>query len=62
VTIVDPGHTAAGNTGTQAAVTVAANTSRSWGAHVLSEYVDPVTNLITVNYSSTATITAQLIV
>jgi hypothetical protein len=60
VTITDPGHTAAGNTGTQGAQNVAINTSRSWGPSVLKNFIDPSTNLVTVNYSSVTAVTAMV--
>jgi hypothetical protein len=59
VTFTDPGHTLAGNTGTQAAVTVAANTSKAFGN--LAAFIDPSTNLVTVGYSSTTGATWQLV-
>jgi hypothetical protein len=61
VTIVDPGHTAAGNTGTQAPQVVSANTSRAWGPATLAKYIDPATNLVTVTHSATTNITWQLV-
>ncbi len=59
VTIVDPGHTAAGNTGTQAAVAVA-NATAKWFA-LTTAFIDPSTNLITVTVSDATTITYELI-
>ncbi len=59
VTIVDPGHTDAGNTGTQAAVAVANGTAQ-WFA-LTAPFVDPTTNLVTVTLSSATTITYELI-
>lgn len=59
VTIVDPGHTDAGNTGSQAAVAVA-NATAKWFA-LTAAFVDPVTNLITVTVSDATTITYELI-
>lgn len=61
VTLTDPGHTPAGNTGTQAAQAVAAGVSRAWGPAVLKNFIDPSTNLVTVNYSATTTVTAMLL-
>jgi NADPH-dependent 2,4-dienoyl-CoA reductase/sulfur reductase-like enzyme len=61
VTIVDPGHTAAGNTGTQAPQTIAINTSRSWGPRTLANYIDPATNLVTVTHSAITNVTWQLV-
>jgi hypothetical protein len=62
VTLVDPGRTAAGTSaGTVAGVTVAANTAKSWGSNVLRNFIDSATNLVTVNLSSTTTITELLI-
>lgn len=58
VTFTDPGHTAAGNTGTQAAVAVAAGTTKRFKPTVA--LVDPVLNVVTVNYSATATVTYEL--
>jgi hypothetical protein len=60
VTIVDPGRTPAGNTGTQAAQTVAANTSRAWGPATLAKYIDS-TGVVTVTYSSITGATAMLL-
>ncbi len=58
-TIVDPGRTAAGNTGTQAAVAVAASTAR-WFP-LTAAYVNSATNLINVTLSSATTITYELL-
>jgi hypothetical protein len=58
VTFVDPGHTAAGNTGTQAGVSVAAAAKRRFKPS--AAFVDPVTNLCTVTYSSATTVTYEL--
>lgn len=55
VTFVDPGRSAAGNTTTQAVAPVAASTNRAF--RLTAAYVDSVTNLITVNFSSTTTVT-----
>lgn len=60
VTISDPGHTPAGNTGTQAAQTVSANTARSWGPGVLKNFIDS-NNLVTVNHSATTNVTCLLV-
>ncbi len=59
VTFTDPGHTAAGNTGTQAAVAVANNAAK-WFP-LLSTFVNSSTNLITVTFSATTTVTYELI-
>ncbi len=59
VTIVDPGHTSAGNTGTQAAVSVTNGTAQ-WFL-LTSAFVDPSTSLITVTVSSATSITYELI-
>ncbi len=59
VTIVDPGHTDAGNTGSQAAVSVT-NATAKWFL-LTSAFVDPATNLVTVTLSSATTITYELI-
>ncbi|MGI5247774.1 hypothetical protein [Dactylosporangium sp. CA-139066] len=62
VTFVDPGKTPAGTAaGTVTPVTVAANTSRSWGRTALKGYVDATSGKVVVNYSSTTTITAQVV-
>jgi hypothetical protein len=61
VTIVDPLRTPAGNTGTQAAQTIAINTSRSWSPAVLKNFIDPATNLVTVQHSATTNVTCLLI-
>ncbi|GAA2636871.1 hypothetical protein GCM10010399_82490 [Dactylosporangium fulvum] len=62
VTFVDPGKTPAGTVaGAVTPVTVAANTSRCWGYRQLVGYIDPATNKVTANYSSTATIGAMVV-
>lgn len=62
VTPTDPGKTPAGTVaGSVTAVTVAANTSRAWGPNVLKNFIDPVTNLVTINYSATTNVTAMLV-
>lgn len=62
VTLVDPGRTAAGTAaGTVTGVTVAANTSRTWGSSVLKNYIDSATNLVTFNYSATTSVTCQFL-
>lgn len=58
VTFTDPGHTPAGNTGTQAAIAVAAGTTKR--IKPAPALVDPSSNLITVNYSATASVTYEL--
>ena len=57
VTFVDPGHTQAGNTGTQAAVAVAAGATKRFKPS--AAFIDT-NNTVTVNYSSTTTITYEL--
>lgn len=60
-TFTDPGHTPAGTAaGSVSGVTVAANTSRAFGK--LANYVNSATNTATVNYSSTTSVTAMLVV
>lgn len=59
VTIVDPGTTAAGNAGTQAAVEVA-NGAAKWFS-LTTAFVDPATNLITVTLDSATSVTYELI-
>ncbi len=59
VTIVDPGHTAAGNTGTQAAVAVA-NGAAKWFS-LTTAFIDPSTSLITVTLDSATSVTYELI-
>lgn len=62
VTLTDPGRTAAGTTaGTVAGVTVAANTSRTWGSNVLKNFIDPSTNLVTFGNSATTNVTVQFL-
>jgi hypothetical protein len=58
VTFVDPGHTAAGNTGTQAPVAVAAGATKRFKPS--AAFVDPVANVVTVNYSAITTVTYEL--
>jgi hypothetical protein len=58
VTFVDPGTTPAGNTGTQAGIAVAAGTTKRF--RLSSAFTDPDTNLITVNYSGTTSVTWEL--
>ncbi len=58
VTIVDPGRTALGNTGTNAAIAVANGASKA--IKLTSAMVDSTTNLITVNFSATTTVTYVL--
>lgn len=58
VTFVDPGSTAAGNTGTQAPVAVAAGVTRRF--KLASAFVNEDTGLITVNYSGTTSVTWEL--
>lgn len=58
-TIVDPGRTRAGNTGTQAAVSIT-NATAEWFP-LLSAYVNPTTNLINVTLSSATSVTYELL-
>src|SRR5690242_9297431 len=58
-TIVDPGHTALGNTGTNAAVAVANGTAK-WFT-LTSAMVDSATNLISTTLSSATSVTYELI-
>ncbi len=60
VTFTDPGHTPLGNTGTNAAVPVAAGTTKFFD--LTPGLVDAASNNITVAFSATTTITAQVIV
>lgn len=59
VTFADPGHTAAGNTGTQAASAIANGAARWYP--LLASFVNSSTNLITVTFSGTTTVTYELI-
>ncbi len=59
VTFTDPGRTPLGNTGTNAAVPVAAGTTKFF--KLTSGLIDAATGNITVGFSSTTTITAQII-
>ncbi|GAA0719877.1 hypothetical protein Drose_06170 [Dactylosporangium roseum] len=62
VTFVDPGKTPAGTpAGTVPPVTVAANTSRSWGRTALKGYINQASNKVVVNYSAPAGVTAQVV-
>lgn len=61
VTITDPGRTPAGNTGTQAAASIGTNSGKSWGPGTLRNFIDPVTNLVTVNHSATTNVTCLLV-
>ncbi len=58
VTFVDPGHTAGGNTATQAVTAIGTNTSKAF--RLTSAYVDPATNLLTVNQSANTAVTYVL--
>lgn len=58
VTIADPGRTALGNTGTNAAIAVTNGTSKA--IKLTSAMVDSATNLITVAFSATTSITYVL--
>ncbi len=59
ITIVDPGRTAAGNTGTQAAVAVADGAAKWF--ELTAAFVDSATNLFTVTSSSASSVTYELI-
>ncbi len=59
VTFTDPGRTALGNTGTQAAVAVANGTTKF--LKLTTGLVDSATGNITVAFSATTSITAQVI-
>lgn len=59
VTFTDPGRTPLGNTGTNSAVAVAAATTKFF--KLTSGLVDAATGNITVGFSATTTITAQVI-
>ncbi len=59
VTFTDPGRTPLGNTGTNAAVAVAAGATKFF--KLTSGLVDSATGNITVGFSATTTITAQVI-
>lgn len=62
VTFVDPGKTPAGTAaGTVAAVAVTANTAKAFGKTQLQGYIDPATNKVGVNFSSTTTTTAMVV-
>lgn len=58
VTFVDPGHTAGGNTATQAVSALGTNTTKAF--KLTAAYIDPATNLYTVNYSATTAVTYVL--
>ncbi len=57
-TFVDPGLTPAGNTGTQAAVAVAAGATRRFKPS--ASFVSASTGLVTVTYSGTTSVTYEL--
>lgn len=59
VTFTDPGRTAAGNTGTQAAVAVADGAAK-WFP-LLDVFRNSTTNLFTVTFSATTSVTYELI-
>lgn len=61
VTFTDPGHTPAGNTGTQAAESVAAGATRRW--RLSGAFVGGPSNAraITVGFSATASVTAEIL-
>jgi hypothetical protein len=58
VTFTDPGRTPAGNTGTQAAVAIAAGATMRW--RLATALVDQATNLITVAVSAATSVTYEL--
>ncbi len=58
-TIVDPGRTDMGNTGTNAGVSVTNGTAKWF--ELTAAMVDPATNLITVTLSSATSVTYELI-
>lgn len=58
VTFSDPGKTPAGNTGTQAAMPIAAGARRRW--RLTHAFVGS-NKKITVNFSATASVTAEII-
>lgn len=58
VTFTDPGKTPAGNTGTQAAAAIAAGARRRW--KLTAAFVGA-TKLITVGFSATTSVTAEII-
>lgn len=60
VTVVDSGKTPAGTTGTAAAVSIPATTG-DVTIYVDADKADPATGLVTVNYASTASMTAALL-
>ncbi len=60
VTFTDPGRTPLGNTGTQAGVAVANGTTKFF--KLTTGLIDSATGNITVGFSATTTITAQVIV
>lgn len=59
VTITDPGVTAVGNAGTTVAQSVPAG-GRRW-LRILPGHVNKTTNVATVTYSGTTTVTAELV-
>lgn len=59
VTFVDPGKTPAGNTGTEDPAPVAAGATRRW--KLTSAFVNSATKKITVNFSGTTSVTAEII-
>lgn len=61
VTVQDGGRTPAGNPGSTSAVVVPATTGDRMIGPLLATMADPVTNLITVTHSVTATVTCALI-
>ncbi len=59
VTFTDPGRTPLGNTGTQAATAVAAGATRFF--KLTSALIDAATGNITVGFSATTSVTAQIV-
>lgn len=58
LTFADPGHTPAGNGGTQPGVTIAAGATKRFKPS--AALVDPVSNLVTVHYSAVTSVTYEL--
>jgi hypothetical protein len=62
VGFVDPGRTPAGTVaGTVTGTVVAANTSRAFGRTQLAGYIDPITGLVGVTYTSVTNCTAMFV-
>ncbi|QDY06167.1 hypothetical protein FJK98_02475 [Micromonospora sp. HM134] len=58
VTVVDPGTTPSGNAGSPSAVAVSASSARN--IYVSPAAVNPSTQVATVNYSATSSVTCEL--